>query len=144
VNVTQQDLQAQFDLMMRIDAKINEVTDTVHEIDKARAQVAAVKKQAQGRRAVQSAADRLDAALSGVEGDLVRMINPAHPMYMPPKTVNLRLQELTTVVESADAAPTKQSYEVFNLLSHQAAEAMSRLKPLLDEQLPALLKKAEE
>src|SRR6185437_2661034 len=123
VNVTQQDLQAQFDLMMKIDARINQVTDTVHEIEKARAQVAAVKRRAQRRGAVQSAADTLDAALSGVEGDLVRMINPAHPMYMPPKTVNMRLQELTTVVESADAAPTKQSYEVFNLLSRQTTEA---------------------
>jgi hypothetical protein len=142
VNVTQQDLQAQFDLMMKIDAQINKVTDAVHQIQKAREQVAAVKKQAQGRRDVQSAADRLDAALTGVEGDLVRMINPAHPMYMPPKTVNIRLQELTTVVESADAAPTKQSYEVFNLLSSRATAAVSQLKPLLHEQLPALLKKA--
>ena len=66
----------------------------------------------------------------------MRMIDPAHPMYMPPKTVNLRLQELTTVVESADAAPTKQSYEVFNLLSSQTTDAVSRLKPLLDESCP--------
>jgi hypothetical protein len=143
VHVTQQDLQAQFDLMMKIDARINQVTDTVHRIQKARDQVAAVKKQARGHRAVLAAADKLDAALAGVEGDLVRMINPAHPMYMPPKTVNIRLQELTTVVESADAAPTKQSYEVFNLLSHQTAEAMTRLKPLVDQQLPALLKEAD-
>jgi hypothetical protein len=142
VNVTQQDLQAQFDLLMRIDAEINKVTDTVHQIQKARDQVAAMKKDTPGRRAVQSAADKLDAALAGVEGDLVRMINPAHPMYMPPKTVNIRLQELTTVVASADAAPTKQSYEVFDLLSSQTAQALSRLQPLLDEQLPALLKKA--
>lgn len=142
VDVTQQDLQAQFDLMMKIDAEIDKVTDTVHQIQKARDQVAAVKKQAQGRRAVQAAADRLDAALDSVESDLVRMIDPAHPMYMPPKTVNIRLQELTTVVESADAAPTKQSYEVFNFLSSQTTAAMRRLKPLLDEQLPALLKKA--
>ena len=144
VSVTQQDLQAQFDLMMRIDAQIDEVTDTVRQIQKARGQVQAVRKQAQGRRAVQSAADKLDAALEGVESMLVRMINPEHPMYMPPKTMNIRLQELTTVVESADAAPTKQSYEVFNLLSSQTAAAMSRLKPLLDEQLPALLKNADE
>ena len=128
--------------MMKIDAEIDKVTDTVNQIQKARDQVAAVKKHAQGRRAVLSAANKLDASLAGVEGVLVRMIPPEHPMYMPPKTVNIRLQELTTVVESADAAPTKQSYEVFDLLSSQATEAMSRLKPLLDEQLPALLRKA--
>ena len=32
VDVTQQDLQAQFDLMMKIDAEIDKVTDTVHQI----------------------------------------------------------------------------------------------------------------
>ena len=77
----------------------------------------AAAKQAQGRPGVQEAATKLDAALAGVEGNLVRMINPAHPMIVPPKTLNLRLAELTTVVESADAVPTKQSYDVFDLLS---------------------------
>ncbi|MGH8199043.1 MAG: hypothetical protein ACREVO_01535 [Steroidobacteraceae bacterium] len=43
---------------------------------------------------MEKAADRLDAALYGVESSLVRMIDPVHPMYMPPKTVSLRLQEL--------------------------------------------------
>jgi photosystem II stability/assembly factor-like uncharacterized protein len=142
VDVTQRDLEAQFDLMMRIDAQVDEVTDTVQRIQKARAQVAAVKKRAQGRSEVEAAADRLDAALYGVESNLVRMIDPAHPMYMHPKTVNIRLQELTTVVESADAAPTRQSYAVFNVLSGQMKDALSTLKPLLDEQLPKLLKAA--
>jgi len=142
VQVTQKDLQAQFDLMMKIDAQIDKVTDTVHRIQSAREQVAAVKKQAQGHSRVAAAADKLDAALKGVESNLVRMVDPAHPMYMHPKTVNMRLQELTTVVESADAAPTKQSYDVFNLLSSQTMDALSALKPLLDDQLPALLKMA--
>jgi hypothetical protein len=140
VAVSQQDLQAQFDLMRKIDAEIDEVTDTVHRIERARGQVAAAKKRAQGRSDVETAADRLDSALYGVEGRLVRMIDPSHPMYMPPKTVNLRLEELTTVVESADAPPTKQSYGVFDLLSSQTADAQSRLKPLLTGQLPALLR----
>jgi hypothetical protein len=142
VAVTQQALQAQFDLMMKIDAQIDSVADAVQRIQRARDQVAAVKKQAQRNRRVQAAADKLDAELHDVQGVLVRMIDPAHPMYMPPKTVNMRLQELTTVVESADAAPTRQSYEVFDLLSRQATSALNRLQPLLDQQLPALLKKA--
>lgn len=140
VAVTQQDLAAQFDLMMKIDAEIDKVTDAVHQIQKARGQVAAVKKQAHGRPDVETAANRLDAALYAVESNLVRMIDPAHPMYMHPKTVSLRLQELTTVVESADATPTKQSYGVFNLLSSQTTAAVSRLQPLLNEELPALLR----
>jgi photosystem II stability/assembly factor-like uncharacterized protein len=142
VDATQQDLQAQFDLMMKIQAEINTVTDTVHQIDEAREQVVAVAKQAHGRSDVESAAAKLSTALYGVESDLVRMIDPAHPMFVHPKTVNLRLAELTTVVEGSDAVPTRQSYDVFDLLSSQTADAQKHLKPILGDQLPALLKMA--
>ncbi len=142
VNVSQQDLQAQFDLMMKIGSEINTVTDTVHQIQKARAQVEAAAKQAQGRTDVQEAATKLDAALTGVESNLLRMVNPADPMIAPPKTVNIRLAALTDVVESADAVPTKQSYDVFDVLSGQVNEAQNQLKPILEQQLPAFLKMA--
>jgi hypothetical protein len=142
VHVTQQDLQAQFDLIMRIDAEIDKVTHAVHRIERARERLVAVKKHARGRADVQAAADRLDAALYDVQSKLVRTIDPAHPMYMHPKTVNMRLAELTTVVESADAAPTSQSYAVFDVLSKQTTDALKELKPLLATRLPAILKMA--
>jgi photosystem II stability/assembly factor-like uncharacterized protein len=140
VTASQQDLQAQFDLMMKIDAEIDQVTDTVHQIDKAREQLAALAKQ--GRPEVATAAAKLAAALYGVESGLVRMIDPAHPMFIHPKTSNLRLAELTTVVESSDAVPTAQSYQVLDVLSSEVTAAQKLLKPMLEEQLPALLKTA--
>lgn len=143
VQVTQEELEAQFDLMMKIDSELGRVNNAVLRIEEARKQVAAVKKGAAGRQDVQSAADKLDAALYGVEGKLARLVNPAHPMNVGPKTVNMRLAELTTVVGSADAVPTEQSYDVFNLLTGQATDALTKLKPLLDQQLPALLRMAD-
>jgi hypothetical protein len=140
IQATQQDLEAQFDLMMKIDAEIDTVTDTVHQIQKARDQVTEVEKQAQGRAEVEAAAEKLDSGLYGIESNLVRMIDPAHPAIAHPKTVNLRLAELTTVVEGADAAPTKQSYDVLDLLSSQETDAQNQLKPMLEQQLSALLK----
>lgn len=142
IHVAQQDLEAQFNLMMKIDAAIDMDTDTVQQILKAREQVASVKSRANGRQDVVAAADKLDTALYGVQSRLVRLVNPDHPMFVGPKTVNMRLEELTTVVESADAAPTKQSYDVFHLLSSQLQEAQEQLKPMLATQLPALLKLA--
>lgn len=142
VRVSQSDLAAQFELMMKIDAAISKDTDTVRQIQKAREQIAEVLKQTQGRPDVKAAAAKLDMALYGVESNLVRMINPAHPMFAHSKTVDMRLEELTTVVESADAAPTQQSYAVFNLLSSQLQDAQKRLQPMLERQLPALLNMA--
>lgn len=142
VHVPQQDLEAQFNMMMKLDSEIDKVTDTVHRIQKARREVAAAKKQAQGHRDTEATADKLDATLYGIESKLMRMINPAHPMFVPPKTVNMRLASLTSVVQSADAAPTRQDYEVFNLLSGQTTDALKQLKPILEKQLPALLKRA--
>jgi photosystem II stability/assembly factor-like uncharacterized protein len=143
VHVTRQALEAQFDLMMKIDSALDKDTDAVHRIQKARKQVAAVKKRAKDRPDIVAAANKLDVALHGVRSKLQRLVNPAHPMFVGPKTINMRLAELTTVVESADAAPTKQSYGVFNLLSGQLTHALTRLKPMLDEHLPALLKAAD-
>jgi photosystem II stability/assembly factor-like uncharacterized protein len=140
VNASQQDLQAQFDLMMKIGSEINTVTDTVHQIQKAREQVEAAAKQARDRTDVQEAAAKLDAALTDVDGTLIRRVNPADPMIAPPKTVNIRLAALTAVVESSDAAPTKQSYEVFEALSGQVKDAQNQLEPILHRQLPAFLK----
>lgn len=142
MEASQQDLQAQFDLMIKIRDEISAVTDTVNQLRKVRDQVDAAAKQAQGRPGVQEAATKLDAALFGVESNLVRMIDPAHPVFVPPKTVNLRLAELTTVVDSADGVPTQQSYDVFNLLSQQYTDALNQLKPILNQQVPAFLKMA--
>ena len=142
VNVSQQDLQAQFDLMLKIRDEINTVTDTVNQIRKVREQVEAAAKQAQGRPGVQEAATKLEGALAGVEGELVRMINPVDPMMVHPKTLNIRLAALTTVVESADAVPTKQSYDVFDYLTGQVNDELNQLKPILQQQLPAFLQMA--
>ena len=142
VDVSQQDLQAQFDLMLKIRDEINTVTDTVNQIRKVREQVDAAAKQSQGRPGVQEAATKLDGALAGVEGELVRMINPVDPMMVHPKTLNIRLAALTTVVESADAVPTKQSYDVFDHLTGQVNDELNQLKPILAEQVSAFLKMA--
>src|ERR1019366_6976332 len=70
VNASQQDLQAQFDLMIKIRDEVNTVTDTVGQIHRVRDQVDVVGKQAQGQPDVQEAAMKLVAALTEVESNL--------------------------------------------------------------------------
>lgn len=141
IKTSQQDLQAQFDLMIKLRDEITAVTDCVDKIHKLREQVNAAAKQAQGRPGVQEAAEKLVSTLTGIEGHLIRLIDHADTMMVPPKTVNIRLAALTTVVESADSAPTKQSYDVFNYLSGQVNDELSQLK-MVEQQLPGFLKMA--
>ncbi len=142
VSVSQEDLQKEFDLTIKIRDEINRVTDTVHDIESARKQVKQAAQKAQGHPEVQEAATKLDAALVAVQSNLVRMINPVDSMMSHPKTLNIRLAALTTVVESADAVPTKQSYDVFNTLSGEFNDELNQLNPILEQQLPAFLKMA--
>ena len=46
------------------------------------------------------------------------------------------------MVERADSAPTKQSYDVFTYLSGQANDAQTQLKTVEQQQLPEFLKMA--
>ncbi|HVC92060.1 MAG TPA: hypothetical protein VND64_00125 [Pirellulales bacterium] len=142
IKATQQDLQAQFDLMIKINDEVTVVTDGVDRIHQIRRQVDAAVSQVQGRAAVTEAAKQLDDTLTGIEGHLTRLINPTDSMMVPPKTLNIRLAELTTVVESADAAPTQQSYDVFKYLSGQANNELVQLKAVEQQQLPSFLKLA--
>ena len=62
------------------------------------------------------------------------------PMIVPPKTLYIRLAALTSVVQSADEAPTRQSYDVFNSLSERVAAQLTPLKDVLDRDIAAFLK----
>jgi hypothetical protein len=46
--------------------------------------------------------------LLAIEGNLTRVMGP-NPMFLSPKTLNIRLAALTSVVQAADEAPPKQS-----------------------------------
>jgi hypothetical protein len=61
-------------------------------------------------------------------------------MRLPPKTLNIKLASLTAVVQSADEAPPRQAYEVFEDLSGRVAAQLSALKALEDHAVPDLLK----
>jgi hypothetical protein len=126
--------------MIKLTDKITAVTDGVDEIHKFREQVKAVAKQAPDRPGAQEAADKLDGALSSIEGNLTRLINRTDPIMVPPKALNIRLAALTTVVQSADSRPTKQSYDEFTYLSGQENDELNQLKMVEQQQLPAFLK----
>jgi photosystem II stability/assembly factor-like uncharacterized protein len=141
ITASDQDLQAQFDLMIKVRDRLSEVTDAVNELRKARGQVEEAEKAAAGRADVQAAAGKVKDKLLAIEGTLTRLMGPS-PMQVPPKTLNIRLAALTSVVQSADDVPTRQSYEVFDSLSARVATELAQLKEVLGRDVPDVLKMA--
>jgi photosystem II stability/assembly factor-like uncharacterized protein len=121
---TDNDLQAQFDLLIQIRDRTNEITEAVGRLRKARQGVDA---RAAGGDAE---AARSKERLAAIEGALTRLPGRS-PMVLPPKALNNRLAALSSEVAKADSRPTKPMYEVFQDLSAGVAEQLRQLDQMV-------------
>jgi len=131
IAATDDDLRAQFELMVQIRDRVSEVTDAVDRLRTARQQLA--------QRAPADAAGALE-KLEAIEGALTRLLPTVNSMKLPPKGLNNRLAALTGAVGGADARPTRQMYAVFEELSAGVAEQVRQLDEVIATELPALAK----
>ena len=140
--MTQEELHAQFDLAMRIGGdKLSEANDAVSELRGVCRQVdewAGRAKDGPGQQPVADAVRALKEALTAIEKELVepRADGALNRLNYPVKLV-IKLGALTSVVTNADAPPTKQAYEVYDLLAGQIDVQLTRLKETLDSRVPA-------
>ncbi len=112
------DFAKQYDLRRKIRDKLTETHDAIGRIRDVREQVRAAasrSKAASGRAEVAAAAEALDQTLTTVEEALYQTKNQSSqdPLNYPIR-LNNKLAALARVVESADAAPTDQSYAVYD------------------------------
>jgi hypothetical protein len=129
ITATDEDLRAQFDLLVRIRDRVSEVTDAVDRLRKARLQVEARSS------ATDSDAAAIKERLTKIEGVLTRLAGPS-PMVLPPKALNNRLAALSGAVGQADAKPTKAMHAVYEELATGAAEQIRQLNELLRKVAP--------
>jgi hypothetical protein len=146
--VTQADYDAQFALAMKIRDKFSQANDAVKTIRYVKYELDARGKQvpAAQRDAFNSLATELTPAITSVEDSLYQGRSHASedPLNYPIR-LNNRIGALLGVVGSADGRPTKQTYEVYDLLGRLVDADLVRLKKALDASLPkinALLKQA--
>jgi photosystem II stability/assembly factor-like uncharacterized protein len=137
-DITDADLQVQYDIAMQIRDKVNEANNAVIQIRRI--------KQATTDRAgrsndtdLKSTADRLTRNLSAVEEDIYQVRNRSNqdPLNFPIKTNN-RLASLLRVVETGDGKPTSNVVPIFNDLKLELKTETDRLQQILDTDLPAL------
>ncbi|HEX5434766.1 MAG TPA: glycosyl hydrolase, partial [Candidatus Angelobacter sp.] len=141
LKVTQQDLEKQFDLLLKIRDRVTEAHDTVNQIRDIRAQINALNKRLQGQpqaKAVADAGRDLDKKMTAVEEVLIQTKAKANEDVLNyPIRLNNYLVALGGVVGSADSAPTQASYDVFNMLSRQLDEQLAKWKQILATDVPA-------
>jgi photosystem II stability/assembly factor-like uncharacterized protein len=141
--VAQQDLQAQFNLLLAIRDKITETHNAIQRIRDMRAQVGDTAKRADavraqaasesGLRQLGRTAEALKKKLTVIEDELVQFRAESRQDTLNfPIMLNAKLAMLVGMVGSADAAPTKQAAEVFADLSRRVDEQLKRLRRLGD------------
>ena len=141
LKVTQQDLEKQFDLLIKIRDRVTQAHDTVNQIRDIRAQVTALNKRLENQpqaKAVADAGKQLDKKMTEVEEVLIQTkAKSGQDVLNYPIRLNNYLVALGGVVESADSPPTQVSYEVFNMLSKQLDEQLAKWKQILGTDVPA-------
>jgi photosystem II stability/assembly factor-like uncharacterized protein len=139
-NATQADLDAQYALLVQIRDKTSEANNAVRTIRSLKEQLADRRGSAGSRGA---ALERVSAVLEGqvsaVEEEVYQVKNRSgqDPLNYPIK-INNQIAALSGVVSSAEARPTRQSLEVFDILSAQLKVQLDRLQAALGAPLAAV------
>ncbi len=161
VAASDDDLRDQFALALQIRDKLSETNDAIMQIRELRSQVddweqrasrqhpaqrapggnvqgvgAALEPPSQSS-ALSDAAQQLKEALSGVEEELVQTRwKSSRDALTAPSKLNVKLGTLLGIVTGADAAPTKQSREVFASVSDRLDRQLERLDALFGREVP--------
>jgi photosystem II stability/assembly factor-like uncharacterized protein/DNA-binding FrmR family transcriptional regulator len=141
LKITQQDLQKQFDLLLKIRERVTQTHDAVNQIRDIRGQITALNKRLENSpkaKAVADAGKQLDKKMTEVEEALIQTkAKSGQDVLNYPIRLNNQLVALGGVVSSADSAPTQASYEVFDMLSRQLDVQLAKWKQILTTDIPA-------
>jgi photosystem II stability/assembly factor-like uncharacterized protein len=137
-DVTDADLQREFQLAMQI-------RDTVSKANQAVILVRNIKPQIKDRQGkldsktgpTAKALEALEQTLTAVEVQVYQVKNQSFedPLNFP-IMLNNKIASLQGIVESSDSQPTDQTYEVFKLLSGKLDEQMGKLDTAVEKDLP--------
>jgi photosystem II stability/assembly factor-like uncharacterized protein len=141
VSATQEDLDAQFELHLRIRNKLSETHDAINTLRNIRQQVEDWEKRTRERKdheAVSRAARSLKEKLSPIEDELTQSKAKTRQDTMNyPVKLNGKLAWLAAVVASSQDAPTRQGYELFEDLSQRIDMQLQRLREIIDTDVAA-------
>jgi hypothetical protein len=142
VTVSQANLEKQFDLAIKIRDRLSDDHDAVNQICSVRSQLNELKTRLAGdsqAKNVIDAANALDKKMTPVEEKLMQVKSKSSedPLNY---TIQLddKLAAVGSTVQSADAAPTAQSYVVFEMLNSQLDSELATWRQIRAHDLAAL------
>ncbi len=142
VATTQADLEKQNELAIRIRDRVSAGHEAVNQIRSARGQLEALKKRLAAdtsAKPVLEAADALKKKMDAIEEKIIQPKSKSgeDPLNYPIQTAD-QLMALQSTVESADAAPTAQSYTVFDELNGRLETQLAAWRDVQSKDLAAL------
>jgi predicted ribosome quality control (RQC) complex YloA/Tae2 family protein len=137
-DVTDADLQEQFELAAQIRDKLSEANNAVIQIRKLKQQVAERVKQSNDAAQLKAAGETLIKNLSVVEAEIYQVRNQSNqdPLNFPIK-INNRLAALLSMVNRGDGKPIGNALPVFNDLKAELKAQTDRLASVLAADLAA-------
>jgi hypothetical protein len=130
VNVSQADLEKQFNLLLEVRDELSRVYDTVNQIQDVRAQVNGLKKRLPEdttNKPILGAAGDLDQKMLAVRDNLVQLkIKANEDSLVYPQRVDSKLAFLALAVgDSNDSAPTESEYHQYEKLKKQTDDYLA-------------------
>ncbi|HET8567483.1 MAG TPA: glycosyl hydrolase [Candidatus Limnocylindria bacterium] len=139
LSVTQRDLQAQFDLLLRIRDQLSRTHDTINEIRALRTQVEDWERRAaKGRpaRAVVKAAASLRKELTGIEEELIQTKAKSRQDTLNyPIKLNAKVAGLAAAVSMGDGRPTASAEAVYDDLVRRIDAQVARFEKVRASQV---------
>jgi len=146
-DVTQADLQAQYDLATSIRDTLNAVYDAIRTLRSVREQVNSVATHAEdaGHDGLTAQADSISEKLTSIEEELMQTRNQSHqdPLNFPPQLDN-QYAYLYGFVAGPDAPPTESAQARFQDANEQWRKYRSRLQTILDTDVPQFNQQVRE
>jgi photosystem II stability/assembly factor-like uncharacterized protein len=141
IPTSQEDFQAQFDLLIAIRDKLGEVHEEVGQSRRMRQQLEAwqTRLREAGQEELADEAKRVAERLLEAEGELVESRSRGHAdVFNYPPQVNRKLASLQSTVAYGDARPPEQCFAVFEELRTRADDRLANLRRVVADELGAL------
>ncbi len=138
VKTSPADLARQYELVLRIRNRLNDLIVAANQIHALRQRLASVIQQGTAGADAVAAAHSLDEKAADIENALYESEDQApEDIHNYPVKIRVKMIALQHAVDSADTGPTPQSYEVFKVLDGQLDVQLAKWKELQATDIPA-------
>jgi hypothetical protein len=144
VNVTQQDLLAQFELVKTVKAKLDTTHKTINRIREVRKEVNEMMAEANDNEELQEKAKMMLEAMSEIENELIQTKAEATQDVLNFEIkLNNKLAALASTIATGYGKPTKQQYAVYEELAGKVDAQFKRLQAVWDGEYETIIQEFE-